>query len=371
MMDVSKKYWPLTLIVSLTLSASGAFFAQHADAAERRGVVRLSPGERGELARRFVLKWGDYAQKVYGVKVDVWAMRLVPNFVAARPEHFHRALQRETFEGAMAELNGTGGRLSDSKVIDLLARAPAGTAIPAKALGDAATDLVYTPLTPCRIVDTRNAQDGAIAAQGERAFYAFARPNYSDQGGAANDCGAIELDKAAAIAINVTAVLPDGAGYATVYQYSPTATRPLASSVNYVAGAIVNNTVITSVGTVGAPSFIIYSFARSHYVVDIVGVFKPPSETGFSCKVLIETQTVAAGANFDFGAPECSTLSAARFLTAAGCDSAGFNQVNWAATGVRRADARALPRCAGTNVTAGEITVTSYANCCSIAAPVN
>lgn len=71
----------------------------------------------------------------------------------------------------------------------------------------------------------------------------------------------------AAVVLNVTAVSPDAAGYATVYP-SGTA-RPTASNLNYVAGQIVPNMVIAKVGTNGEVS--LFSQQNSHYVVDVQG----------------------------------------------------------------------------------------------------
>jgi hypothetical protein len=85
-------------------------------------TAQATPKERGQLTRQFVSKWGLYVQRVYGVPVRVWAMRMVPNFVASDSVNFRKALMRDTFEGAMAELGGVGHRLSDRQAIDRLAR---------------------------------------------------------------------------------------------------------------------------------------------------------------------------------------------------------------------------------------------------------
>ena len=50
-------------------------------------AARLSPKERGQLTRQFVLKWGAYVQRIYDVPVGTWAKRMVPNFVTIRFAH--------------------------------------------------------------------------------------------------------------------------------------------------------------------------------------------------------------------------------------------------------------------------------------------
>lgn len=245
-----------------------------------------TPSQRGVAARQFVLKWGAYVQQTYGVNVRTWALRMAPQFAKADSANLRMALGRETFEGAMAALDGVGHRVSDGRVIDTLARLPTAapaerSRIVAKALGDTTQDLVYNPITPCRIVDTRNTAAGAIPANGTRNFLGAGISNYTNQGGSSTNCG-MNTEAPTAIVLNVTAVTPVGAGYATVYPFGTT--RPDTASVNYTAGAVVNNAITTAIPTpVASFDFIIYSFAQAHYVVDIVGYFDNPRSSPVSC----------------------------------------------------------------------------------------
>jgi hypothetical protein len=326
----------------------------------------LSPRQRGDLTRQFVLKWGGYAQRIYNVPVQVWAKRMVPNFAVADPTNFRKALQRETFEGALAELAGTGHRLADTKVIDLYAREARGSSAQAVArkLGDTTGDLVFTAVTPCRILDTRVA-GGPIAANSSRAFLGLAvnsGANFSSQGGSATNCNVAAVG-ASAIVLNVTAVTPSGAGFATVYKSGES--RPLAASVNYTAGAIVNNSVVVGVpNPLAITDFVIYTFAQSDYVVDIVGYFSPPQATALQCENTAFTQSVSAGSNFDIVIPACP---AGYTITGAGCATGGFNQADWAVTGLDRGSpTQMFAFCSGTNKTAGNISVRGTAQCCRI-----
>lgn len=292
------------------LAASTALMAPAAQAGPRQlkaepvaaaASGKLTPAERGAMTRAYVRKWGPYVQQVYNVPMDVWAKRMVPTFVHADPENFRNALQRTTYEGATAALSGAGKRLSDDQVIDSMARssldprltqADAGT----MALGAASSDLVYTPITPCRILDTRVA-GGAIAGNFTRDFNAVVGSggNFSSQGGSATDCGAVAAGQAAVV-INLTAVTPAAAGFATAYPFGTA--RPLASSVNYTAGAIVNNSIVVKIPTpLTTKDFTVYTFASSDYVADIVGYYSPPTATALDCQTVSGTPTnVSAGA---------------------------------------------------------------------------
>jgi len=280
---------------------------------ERQGravasAAKVSPAERGQLTRQFVNKWGNYVQRVYNVPVGTWSQRMVSNFVSADASNFRNALKRDTFEGAMAELTGTGHRLSDEAVITKFASVNASSSKSQSTvkLGELNRDLVYTPVAPCRILDTRNVAAGAIAANSTRNFVAFGVSSFASQGGSATNCGVNPL-AATAVAVNLTAVTPATAGFATAYPFG--STRPVAASINYAAGAIVNNALIVQTpNPIAAFDFTVYTFAQSHYVADIVGYFAPPVATALQCvqtdKAIVED--VVAGGTANANAPLCA-----------------------------------------------------------------
>jgi hypothetical protein len=104
------------------------------------------------------------------------------------------------------------------------------------------------------------------------------------------------LEAPTALAFNVTVVSPTIAGYSTVFPYGTT--RPNTASLNYTAGAIVNNAIVAAVPTpVASFDFTVYSYAQAHYVVDLVGYFDTPRSSPVEC---VDSATnnvvVAAGA---------------------------------------------------------------------------
>ena len=74
---------------------------------------------------------------------------------------------------------------------------------------------------------------------------------------------------ASAVVLNVTVTEPVGAGFVTVFPCgSP---RPLASNVNFVAGATVANSVVSGVGAGGRVC--LFTSAQTQLVVDVNGFF--------------------------------------------------------------------------------------------------
>jgi subtilisin family serine protease len=113
---------------------------------------------------------------------------------------------------------------------------------------------LYNPVSPARLADTRQS---AILSGGQ--VLKVAVRNRGGVGGA----------EAAAVALNVTVVGPQGGGWLTVFPSGET--KPNASNLNYSPGQTIPNMVIAKVGADGTVS--IYSPTTAHIVVDVTGWF--------------------------------------------------------------------------------------------------
>jgi hypothetical protein len=125
--------------------------------------------------------------------------------------------------------------------------------------------LLFVPMTPCRLVDTRNATGpfGGPSLAGETSR-SFVIPNSA--------CGVPST--AAAYSINVTVVPRAGLGYLTVW---PTGvTQPNASTLNS-DGRVKANAAIVPAGAGGAIS--VYATDTTDVVLDINGYFVPATST--------------------------------------------------------------------------------------------
>jgi hypothetical protein len=91
--------------------------------------------------------------------------------------------------------------------------------------------------------------------------------------------------------LNVTVAEPDGSGFVTVY---PCGTRPLASSLNFVAGQVVPNAVIAPVSATG--EICLYSMTPTHLLADVNGWFASGSSfSPVSPARLFDTRPDTAG----------------------------------------------------------------------------
>jgi hypothetical protein len=157
--------------------------------------------------------------------------------------------------------------------------------------------LLFVPMTPCRVVDTRFANGAfglpSLAAGSTRDF---AIPNSS--------CGV--PSSAAAYSLNVT-VVPQGVlGYLTVWPSGQA--MPLASTLNSVDGRVKANAAIVPAGTVGAVS--VYVTGATDLVLDIDGYFVPAAAPSALAFYPLPPCRIADTRNASFGTLGPPSLSA-------------------------------------------------------------
>lgn len=243
---------------------------------DRNGEPR---SERAQWVYRIVAKWGGHVQEAYRTDPRRWADSMAPAFARAPLPALRKAAEARSFAAMNDAL--------------LAASAPAAALAPtagAKALGDPDRDLVYVPVTPCRILDTRIV-GGPIPANSFRDFDLTDVVRFAPQGGDTSNCNVGDKGSFAAAALNITVVNPNVAGYITAFPYL--ASQPTAATINYVAGDIRNGLAIVRLDqTSAAYEFSVYSFAQTHLVADIVGYFREPEATALECVTVSSAQLI-------------------------------------------------------------------------------
>lgn len=287
---------------STSTAASVGGTASKSVAANRGSSYRPST-ERGRLAGALVQRWSGYVQQVYGTAPMEWAGAMADTLAEADIVNLKQAAERGTYESMMGTLLGQG--TSDAEVINALAMSDGGAST-VQALGSAANDLVYTMVSPCRILDTRNAI-GRLSGGVPRGIFVHGA-NFTAQGGSSTNCG-IPADPSA-VAINVVAVTPDNGGFITIYPSG--SMRPTASSMNYEAGKILANEVIARTTLGQANDLEIFSQYGTDVVIDIVGYFMAPVATALDCTSVAGTGgNYLAGSTVDVNGGSCAAGYAA------------------------------------------------------------
>jgi hypothetical protein len=151
--------------------------------------------------------------------------------------------------------------------------------VTANAVGDARSDLLFVPIAPCRVIDTRNA-GGLLAANTRRDFEIAGTANFEGQGGKSGGCG-IPLGAtspvAPAVMINLIAVSAQGPGNLRAWEFGTA--LPLASVINYeklgtffnIANGII--LPIAGVSTLEKDLSVRADAAGTHLVADVTGYF--------------------------------------------------------------------------------------------------
>ena len=137
----------------------------------------------------------------------------------------------------------------------------------------------FYPLTPCRILDTRNPHGTfggpSLAGGTSRSF-----PIPSS--------GCRVPPGAAAYSFNVTVVPHGTLGYLTAWQTGQS--QPLVSTLNSLDGTVLANAAIVPAGTNGAVSF--YASDTTDVIADINGYFAPPASGGLNFYTVMPCRVV-------------------------------------------------------------------------------
>lgn len=165
-------------------------------------------------------------------------------------------------------------------------------------LGDTASQLVFTPIAPCRVVDTRGSgsRTGVMAVGTERAFDLTTSGLAKGQGGAAS-CPGLPSFSHKAWSVNVTVTGYGAFGWLNAWGYN--GTEQSSSIINYSAGtsAIANGLTLTGCYDCSDDIVVKASSAPTHVIIDVVGYYQKATGFLFPESLLMTGVGVAVNAN--------------------------------------------------------------------------
>jgi hypothetical protein len=260
--------------------AQEAFAQDQRSAALREQITQDKGAVIADITARWAPQMGQTEKSAVG-----WSNALG----AASPEKLFQIAQASTWDGVIAAQLGTTP----------------------DALGSVTSDLVFTPLTPCRVLDTRLGDPPYRGPYnvGDNISFAVTDPINSagkNQGGAAN-CGFPYLS-GTGVALNITAV-PVGAG-GDLRIFPVGGTPPSASIINFQSGINIANAanVAIAYGAGGNDVTINVEFGTGVYIVaDILGYFAPPVATAVQTQRVVTTNNAVGAGQWSIDSPACPT----------------------------------------------------------------
>ena len=285
---------------------AGEYRAEIKIAAHKRLIAQVE-ADRAGFIEQLVTQWAPAAAALG--YVEGWAEDFRGALAAAAADRLAEVSEAQTYDEVRVLLAGKGVQARLGVISFSQALTPQG--LPSKlvtpqALGDTSTDLVFYPVEPCRIMDTRYSTAGYIPAYGTRNVYVNTNTIIASQGGNAAGCG-MPTDPIA-VAINVTATNQASMGDLRIYPYS--STPPNASILNFKAFTDVANAAIVQQCYLCGPDLTIMSdVSGSHVVIDVLGYFRAPTATTLQQTVEVSASTPVApgGAWADVTGPTCPT----------------------------------------------------------------
>ena len=250
--------------------------------------------DRSAVATQILDDWAGFPVPVDAQNNTPWGPVDLTGWVrVATVEQLLAARMATTFDGVVTALRPATVKAPGAVALG------AGQPISANALGSLTSDLVYTPVTPCRIIDTRGGTLPAKLGPNTGRDFGISSSNYSAQGGQAASCGIPA--GVSAVAINVVSTGQTGLGHLKVVESG--ASLPGAAFLNYQPGVNTANAGISKVALVSSTQglFLYSGGSASDAVVDIMGYFTSPSSSQAA-------STDGSGAvTFPAAAPVCQT----------------------------------------------------------------
>jgi hypothetical protein len=151
-----------------------------------------------------------------------------------------------------------------------------GHAVRADAAGASTAGTLYTPIAPCRILDTRSSPAGRLQRGVARAVQVSGSTGFSAQGGTATGCGI--PTHATSISYSISAVTSAGTGFLRLW---PTGIgEPNATALNFGLPAITSGASVQVNPTTGPGLFLISHGAVTNAVIDVTGYSAPQIQSG-------------------------------------------------------------------------------------------
>jgi hypothetical protein len=247
------------------------FLAAHVASALEKPVDPMRAGvEYSEMSKSVAADKANFAARIVARWED--AAKASGRWNATYAQDFHQALMDLSVPNLIMVSEATSFEAAMSVL------ATGNTRPVTKSLGSFSSDLTYTPLTPCRILDTRVA-GGILVADTPRTFDVDGS-SFAAQGGVNQSCG-VPFGAASAVAMTITVTQPTGTSFLSAWGLG---TAPFTAVLVFTGGqTIANTTIVPVVPGAGNDFSMLVAGVNTHVIADVVGYFAAPIATPLSC----------------------------------------------------------------------------------------
>lgn len=305
---------------------------------------------------------------------EVWAAK-VQGLLAAAPPLLQEGLLNsrtvQDFNASVALIQQMQEGLLKQAARDLKRSNLASGRVGPKALGDA-FNLVYKPVEPCRIMDSRNATAGS-GVQGpitSNALYHVpgfinAGQNWGQYGGSTtSDCGLTNPPGNAmhAIALVVTILAPNFDSFLGISDVNDMNSVLSQVALNYTRGQGLSTMYIVPQVSTNTIYFAFPPQLVAHLIFDVAGYYVLSDATALQCATQSSGPTSIPGSG-GTGTATSPTCAAGYTLTGGNCDSSSFN-LNLVSHEATIADTAWF--CSAINSGVAAANLTAAAKCCRV-----
>ena len=294
----SKVGWQVAVLVVL-IALAVAPLSRAQETPQSAGRIEPSPEQLARTERIGEIERGKAAF------VNEMLAKFADGAAAKGYDAYWQKGQRNLLTRSADELLALSERATDFDTFDKLVF----QGFTVNALGDLTQDLVFFPVAPCRLLDTRIGTGLYAGPKAPGTGVAFSvNDPLAVQGGLAAGCG-IPGVAPPALSVVVTAV-PTNTGQGNLRTYPTGGTIPTASAVNYQGGVVVASGTITQSCTACADELTARNqgAGTTHIVVDVTGYFARPNATALDCVTTAQgSLSIPAGGTGNTAAPACAT----------------------------------------------------------------
>jgi trimeric autotransporter adhesin len=272
--------WPglraKTLTLALTLACAHAAFAASPLATKPDALLQIDLN-RTSVVEKIVSAW---EKEIPAAQIGSFRSKLS----ALRADQLLAANLSGSFDGVLEVMNSHEAAQKTLLAQSASVNSKLNGAERSKALGDIAADLVYTPIAPCRILDTRSAAAGGIPnpMSGNQlfTFKSHSATGFAPFGGSATDCALPTGGEVRGLVANISVLqqpgLPNFSAYIAIAEPTTLSSLLANATLSFNANQAAGSASVIKTNATGNLNIAMPAQLLANVIIEATGYFKAP-----------------------------------------------------------------------------------------------